>query len=184
MSLRYPVFLECVDLCVDPVDEDLFFGLAYGLMPFSVTDDINQGVLLFRRSFGVTDKDKTARAGTANEELAALPEVRWYLAGASSRPWTDHMQPENGAAHRVAWSVAPDWPSLFRRPLRPPKRTLQRHTYGSFRHWYGGPDGSGTHRGVHCGGRCTQRQKCHPSEPFPPQRCVRFVRRKHSISWA
>lgn len=155
MTLRYPVFLECADQCADPVDADVFFGLAYGLMPFCVTDDANQGILLFRRAFGPAEKDKAARIGTANEELAALPEVRWYLAGASMRAWTDHMQPDNGAAHRVAWSIAPErtfHTHNIRRSPRPPRRIPWRPISAWFRRWFGGPNGSGTYHGTPYGG--------------------------------
>jgi hypothetical protein len=105
MSLQYSVFLDCSDRCDDPHMADVFFGLAYGLMPFCVTEDATGGTLHFRRSFGPTEKDKALRTAAANEELSALPALQWYHAGAAAREWTDHLQPATGPTLRVAWSV-------------------------------------------------------------------------------
>ncbi len=58
MALRHAIFVKCYEHCDDPHMADIFFGLAHGLMPFCVTEDINQGTLYFRRSFGPTEKDK------------------------------------------------------------------------------------------------------------------------------
>lgn len=58
MALRHAIFVKCSEHCDDPHMVDIFFGLAYGLMPFCVTEDTNQGTLYFRRSFGPTEKDK------------------------------------------------------------------------------------------------------------------------------
>jgi hypothetical protein len=105
MSLLYSVFLDCSDRCDDPHMADVFFGLAYGLMPFCVTEDVTGGSLHFRRSFGPTEKDKALRTAAANEELSALPALQWYHAGAAAREWTDHLQPVSGPTLRVAWSI-------------------------------------------------------------------------------
>lgn len=120
MALRHAIFVKCSEHCDDPHMVDIFFGLAYGLMPFWVTEDTNQGTLYFRRSFGPTEKDKVCpfvfvrlffchvlqaqRTAAANEELSAHPVVQWYNAGAASRTWTDHLQ-TTGPLQRVAWSI-------------------------------------------------------------------------------
>lgn len=58
MALRHAIFIKCSEHCEDPHMVDIFFGLAYGMMPFCVTEDVNQGTLYFRRSFGPAEKDK------------------------------------------------------------------------------------------------------------------------------
>lgn len=105
MSLRHGVFLECAKRCDDPYVADVFFGLAYGLMPFCVTEDPSTGVLHFRRSYGPTEKDKAVRTAAAAEELAALPAVQWYAAGAADRAWSDTLHATGTTALRVAWSI-------------------------------------------------------------------------------
>lgn len=85
---------------------DIFFGLAYGLLPFCVTEDTGPGILHFRRSYGPTEKDKTARMAAATEELATLPAVQWYASSAAGRGWSDTLQATGTTVLHVAWSVS------------------------------------------------------------------------------
>lgn len=106
MTSTHDVFFECAERCTDPHMADVFFGLAYGLLPFCVSTETGPEILYFRRSFAPGEKDKAIRTAVAMEELAALPAVQWYHAGAANRAWSDTLQTTGSTALRVAWSIA------------------------------------------------------------------------------
>ena len=70
MTLRFLVFAECAEQCGDPNRQDIFLGLAYGLMPMCVALAEDRGdALLFRRSLAPAEKDKAHRLAQAAEDL-------------------------------------------------------------------------------------------------------------------
>lgn len=94
----------CICPVMPPIRGDTTVpSMAYGMYPFCVTEDSANHNLLFRRSIGPGEKDKSQRLADAADSLQTIPAVASYnstIGLTSAAPL--HVRP---GTLSVAWSV-------------------------------------------------------------------------------